>query len=32
VPHDDAVDMLSLAENELRSLSVVTVRVIQRPF
>lgn len=32
VPHDDAVDMLSLAENELRSLSVATVRVIQRPF
>lgn len=32
VPHDDAVDMLSLAENELRSLSVATVRIIQRPF
>ena len=32
VPHDDAVDMLSLAENEIRSLNVVPVKVIQRPF
>ena len=32
VPHDDAVDMLSLAENEIRNLSVVPVKVIQRPF
>ena len=32
VPHDDAVDMLSLAENEIRNLSVVPVKVIARPF
>lgn len=32
VPHDDSVDMLSLAENEIRNLSVVPVKVIQRPF
>lgn len=32
VPHDDSVDMLSLAENEIRSLNVATVTVIKRPF
>ena len=32
VPHDDAVDMLSLAENEIRNLSVTPVKVIARPF
>lgn len=32
VPHDDAVDMLSLAENEIRSLSIAPVKIIQRPF
>lgn len=32
VPHDDSVDMLSLAENEIRNLSVVPVKVIARPF
>lgn len=32
VPHDDAVDMLSLAENEIRNLSITPVKVIQRPF
>lgn len=32
VPHDDSVDMLSLAENEIRNLSVATVTIIQRPF
>jgi len=32
VPHDDSVDMLSLAENEIRNLSVTPVKVIARPF
>ena len=32
VPHDDSVDMLSLAENELRNLTLATVTIIQRPF
>lgn len=32
VPHDDAVDMLSLAENEIRNLNMTPVRIIQRPF
>ena len=32
VPHDDSVDMLSLAENEIRNLNVATVTVIKRPF
>ena len=32
VPHDDGIDMLSLAENELRNLLLATVTVIQRPF
>lgn len=32
VPHDDAADMLSLAENEIRSLSGSKVSVIRSPF
>ena len=32
VPHDDAADMLSLAENELRNLSGSKVEVFQRPW
>ena len=32
VPHDDAPDMLSLAENQLRTLSAGKVEVIKRPW
>lgn len=32
VPHDDAPDMLSLAENELRNLNAGKVEVFTRPF
>lgn len=32
VPHDDAPDMLSLAENELRNLNCSKVEVFQRPW
>lgn len=32
VPHDDGIDMLSLAENEIRTLTMATVRVINRPW
>ena len=32
VPHDDAPDVLSLAENELRSLGAAKVEVFSRPF
>lgn len=32
VPHDDAPDVLSLSENEIRALHIATVTVIQRPF
>lgn len=32
VPHDDAADMLSLAENEVRNLSGTKVEVLRSPF
>ena len=32
VPHDDAPDVLSLAENELRSLNATKIEVFSRPF
>jgi len=32
VPHDDAPDMLSLAENEIRNLSGNKIEVMRRPF
>ena len=32
VPHDDAPDVCSLAENEIRTLMVATVQVINRPW
>lgn len=32
VPHDDAPDVLSLAENELRSLTATKVEIFKRPY
>lgn len=32
VPHDDAADCCSLAENEIRTLTMATVQVINRPW